>query len=166
MLPRRGIDTRRLYLLLVIKRHYFQLRIILIKRTMDSGTLYHRKTELSLNRVAVSRFRLRVAIFAEIWVSMEVEKSTIRAILLYEFKKGTNAAQTCQNVCQTFGLNAVSHSTCKKWFQKFRSGDMNLEDGPRSGRSSEIDRDTLRQLVEQNLQLTTEELGEHRCALH
>jgi len=33
-------------------------------------------------------------------------------------------------ICATYGQNAVSHTTFKRWYQKFRQGDFSLEDEP------------------------------------
>ena len=38
---------------------------------------------------------------------------------------------------------------CQNWFAKFRSGNFDVEDAPRSGRSVEADKDTIKALVMQ-----------------
>ncbi|EZA52455.1 Histone-lysine N-methyltransferase SETMAR [Ooceraea biroi] len=64
---------------------------------------------------------------------MELSKQQIRPILLYEFKRGTNASQTHRNLCEVFGQDVITVRSCQFWFEKFRNGDFNLEDEPRSG---------------------------------
>ena len=45
-----------------------------------------------------------------------------------------NATEAAEMICAAYGENAVSHATCKKWYKKFRQGDFNFENEPRSGR--------------------------------
>ncbi|XP_018393383.1 PREDICTED: histone-lysine N-methyltransferase SETMAR-like [Cyphomyrmex costatus] len=70
---------------------------------------------------------------------MSENKVHFRHILLYYFKK-ERAAQ--------------------KWFAKFRSGDTSLEDGPRSGRPTEVDSNDIKALVEQDRTLKVREIAE------
>jgi len=58
-----------------------------------------------------------------------------------------------------YGDNAVSESVCRKWFARFRSGNFNLEDAPRSGRPSEINDDEIKALIENDRHLTAEEIA-------
>ncbi|XP_073986846.1 histone-lysine N-methyltransferase SETMAR-like [Rhodnius prolixus] len=51
-------------------------------------------------------------------------------------------------------------STCQRWFSKFRSGDLSLEESDRSGRPSKIDNDVLRSMLENNPHLTSREIAE------
>ena len=59
-----------------------------------------------------------------------LSKRDIRAIMLYEFKRGTNAAKTTQEINGTFGEDLVSLSTVKRLFRKFKegSGETGLEE--------------------------------------
>ncbi|KAL6264198.1 hypothetical protein P5V15_004280 [Pogonomyrmex californicus] len=52
------------------------------------------------------------------------------------------AAEATAMICTAYGEN-VSHTTCKRWYQKFRQGDFSLEDEPRAGRPQKIETDTL-----------------------
>jgi hypothetical protein len=51
----------------------------------------------------------------------------IRVIFLYEFKLGHNAAEATRNINQAFGEDTAKERTVRWWFEKFRSGDMSLE---------------------------------------
>ena len=75
---------------------------------------------------------------------MVSEKDQIRAVLLYEFRRGANAAEAYRNIAEVFGESSTSESSYQKWFQEFRRGDFNLADEPRSGRPSVVDGDVLR----------------------
>ena len=86
------------------------------------------------------------------------KKSIIRSCLLYEFKLGSNASETTRKINFDIGEDAVKKRTARNWFQKFSSGDENLEDAPRSGRPISISNDELRKAVESNSNLTCHEL--------
>ena len=50
--------------------------------------------------------------------------------------------------------------TAQKWFAKFKNGDFNLEDTPRSGRPSEFDENRLKALLKEDGRQTTCGLAE------
>ena len=88
------------------------------------------------------------------------EKMQIRTVLVYEFRKGTTAAETFRSICQVFGEGVISKRLCEQWFQKFSSGDYSLNDQPRSGRPSVVDTDRLKATVEANRRATCADLAE------
>ncbi|KAL6253755.1 hypothetical protein P5V15_015559 [Pogonomyrmex californicus] len=61
-----------------------------------------------------------------------------------------NAAEATAMICAAYGENAVSHTTCKRWYQKFRQGDFSLEDEPRAGCPQKIEMDELQALLDIN----------------
>ncbi|KAL6258144.1 hypothetical protein P5V15_010066 [Pogonomyrmex californicus] len=63
-------------------------------------------------------------------------------------------------ICAAYGENAVSHTTCKRWYQKFRQGDFSLEDELRAGRPQKIETDELQALLDINSAQTEKELAE------
>ena len=85
------------------------------------------------------------------------------ATFLYEFKLNQSAAETARKIDQAFGNTSVNQRTVRRWFAKFRSGDFNFEDEPRSGRPTVIQGEDLRTLVEtdpsQTVRGMAEELG-------
>ena len=54
----------------------------------------------------------------------------------------------------------MTERQCQNWFAKFRSGNFNLEDAPRPGRSLEADVDKIKWLVYANRRITTREIAE------
>uniref|UniRef100_A0A0N5BJ06 HTH_48 domain-containing protein n=1 Tax=Strongyloides papillosus TaxID=174720 RepID=A0A0N5BJ06_STREA len=88
-----------------------------------------------------------------------LSKRDIRAMMLYEFKRGTNAAKTTQEINKTFGENLVSPSTVQRWFKKFREGSEDLENEKREKPESVLDNDVLREVVEANPRTTVRELA-------
>ncbi|EZA49265.1 Histone-lysine N-methyltransferase SETMAR [Ooceraea biroi] len=59
------------------------------------------------------------------------------------------------------GEDALKLRQCQNWFTKFRSGDFNVKDTPRSGRPIEIDDDKRKALIDSNRRLTTRESAEN-----
>ena len=59
-----------------------------------------------------------------------------------------------------FGEGTVSNRTCRRWYEKFETDDFDLSDKPRSGRSSLIDDDVVKAMLEQDSFLTTSEIAE------
>ncbi|GFY35330.1 histone-lysine N-methyltransferase SETMAR [Trichonephila clavipes] len=56
--------------------------------------------------------------------------------------------------------------SCQRWFNKFRSGDLSLQENDRSGRPSKIDNDVLRSMLENNPHLTSREIAEEFGCWH
>ncbi|GFV88293.1 histone-lysine N-methyltransferase SETMAR [Trichonephila clavipes] len=73
---------------------------------------------------------------------------------------GSNASVACKNLCAVFGKDIVNVRICQRWFSKFRSGDLSLQERDRSGRPSKIDNDVLRSMLENNPHLTSQEIAE------
>jgi len=51
--------------------------------------------------------------------------------MLFYFWKGKNAAQTAKKICIVSGDSAVTESTIRKRFTRFRNGNFDLEDRER-----------------------------------
>ena len=88
-----------------------------------------------------------------------MDKSKIRVVLEYEFRRGTNTAQTVRNLIEVFGEDAPNQSTVSRWFTKFRSGDFGLENEPRGRPETKVNNDELKALVESDTSQTTRELA-------
>ncbi|GFU70850.1 histone-lysine N-methyltransferase SETMAR [Trichonephila clavipes] len=54
----------------------------------------------------------------------------------------------------------VNVQNCQRWFSKFRSGELSLQESDRSGRPSQIDNDVLQFMLENNPHLTSQEIAE------
>lgn len=95
---------------------------------------------------------------------MSFSRTYFRGLMLYDFKSGFSAAESSRRINAAFGEGTTSERSARDWFARFRKGDENLEDAPRSGRPSEVDDDRLLQLVEDDPRQTTRELAGLLCA--
>ena len=59
---------------------------------------------------------------------MDQNKEKICYILQYYFDNGDNASQACEKSYGVYGEGAVSKSTARKCFARFRSGNFNVKD--------------------------------------
>ena len=76
---------------------------------------------------------------------MECKKKHFRHILLLYFRKGKKAAEAHKEICEVYGVNCLTERTSQNSFKKCRSGD-----DQRSGRSSEVDDDIMKTIIESN----------------
>ena len=72
---------------------------------------------------------------------MEIPDGHFRHILLYYFRKGKNAVQAWKKLYDADGEKSLTERQCHNSFARFRSGDFDLKDAPRSGCPSEVDED-------------------------
>ena len=62
--------------------------------------------------------------------------------------------------CEVYGENAVSERRTQEWFARFRSGNLNVQDAPRSGRQVTGKVEEILQLMEQDHQVSCQEIAE------
>jgi len=63
-------------------------------------------------------------------------------------------------ICAAYGEDAVSHTTCKRWYQKFGQRDFSFEDEPRAGHPQKIGTDELQALLDIHSAQTEKEFAE------
>ena len=81
-------------------------------------------------------------------MEMMLNKKQIQAIFLFKFKMGHKARQETSNINNAFGPETANKHIVQWWVKKFCQGDKSLEDEEHSGRSSEVDNDQLRAIIE------------------
>ncbi|EZA51242.1 Histone-lysine N-methyltransferase SETMAR, partial [Ooceraea biroi] len=74
--------------------------------------------------------------------------------------KGKNAVQARTKLCAVYGEDVLSERQCQNWFSKFRTGNFDLKDAPRSGRPIKADDEKIKALVDANRRITTREIAE------
>lgn len=90
---------------------------------------------------------------------MEVNKEKIRYILQFFFDQRESAAQACEKICAVYGPDALSKTGAKQWFARFRSGNFDVKDAPRSGRPVIEKVEEMLEIVEQNRHVSTVEIA-------
>ncbi|GFU33967.1 histone-lysine N-methyltransferase SETMAR [Trichonephila clavipes] len=85
---------------------------------------------------------------------MESDKQHFRHILLFYYKKGKNNVQVRKKLTNVYGEGVLTVRQCQNWFAKFRSGNFDVEDAPRSGRPVEADKDAIKA----NRRITTRDI--------
>ena len=103
-------------------------------------------------------------IFIFIQMKMKVNSMRIRHSLLYEFYQGKSTAEAQRTICTTYGENFIDKNTRCRSFWKFKSGDCDFSDKPRSVRPQEVSETKLQELQEdqdsaQTQHQITEKLG-------
>ncbi|KAG5313046.1 MOS1T transposase, partial [Pseudoatta argentina] len=86
-------------------------------------------------------------------------KVYLRGILLHYFIQKKSAAEAHRILVQTYGDNALSDTTCRDWFRRFKNNDFQLEDKERSGVPKKFQDKELEQLLDEDPSQTLSELG-------
>ncbi|VDO89277.1 unnamed protein product [Heligmosomoides polygyrus] len=74
-----------------------------------------------------------------------MEKTHLRVIMLHEFKLRRSVSEATQNIKMAWGEDSANERTVRRWYQKFRVGDVDLEDKDRSGRPAKCDDGRLKE---------------------
>ena len=99
-------------------------------------------------------------------LKMNLSHREIRLLLLHEFCLGRKATEATNNICSTMGEDVLSTRTAQCWFNRFKNGNFELANFPRSGRPMEPDVDLLKQLIEEDPRLTLRCLAEQLGCSH
>lgn len=83
----------------------------------------------------------------------------IRYALQFYYDKGTNAAQAHKQICAVYGQDALSKETARRWFRRFRSGNFDVKDAPRSGRPSTKKADKIIAKVKQDRHVSSHDIA-------
>lgn len=86
-------------------------------------------------------------------------KEHLREVLLLYFNQSKSAAESYRLLVATYGPQTVSISTCEFWFRRFRRGEFNVEDRDRPGQPKKFEDTELKELLDQDPNLTQEELA-------
>ena len=85
---------------------------------------------------------------------MNLSCKELPVLLLHEFRLGRKATEAARNICSTMGENTLSIRTAQHCFNRFKSGNFELNDSRHCGRPLEVDVDVLKQLIEEDPRLT------------
>ncbi|KAG5313940.1 MOS1T transposase, partial [Pseudoatta argentina] len=87
------------------------------------------------------------------------DKVFLRGVLLHYFNMNKSAAEAHRILVQTYGDNALSDTTCRDWFRRFKNNDFELEDKERSGAPKKFQDKELEQLLDEDPSQTLSELN-------
>uniref|UniRef100_A0A0N5BH76 HTH_48 domain-containing protein n=1 Tax=Strongyloides papillosus TaxID=174720 RepID=A0A0N5BH76_STREA len=94
------------------------------------------------------------------------KKQHFRHLLLFAFNRGQRVAEAVREICSVYGEDAIGWSTAKDWYRKFRNGNFDLQDSPRTGRPSSFDEERLTDLLREDNRQTCRKLSEKmNCGL-
>ena len=86
-----------------------------------------------------------------------MKKQQIRIIIFHEFKFGRKATQAAEIIEVAWGAGTTCTRTVQRWFKRFRSGDLSLEEEDGRRRPSRVDDDEHKALVKANSRTTVRE---------
>ncbi|KAG5321442.1 MOS1T transposase, partial [Pseudoatta argentina] len=89
-------------------------------------------------------------------------KVYLREILLHYFIQKKSAAEAHRILVQTYGDDALSDTTCRDWFRRFKNNDFQLEDKERSGAPKKFQDKELEQLLDEKYYKLMSQLVENR----
>lgn len=92
--------------------------------------------------------------------SFEPNKRHLRELLIYFFHLKKSAAEAHRLLIVAYGDVNLSERSCREWFQKFKSGDFDVEDKTRSGRPKVYGDTELEALLEEDPCQSQEELAQ------
>ena len=88
------------------------------------------------------------------------KKTHFRHLLYFAFCRNQKAAEAAGDICAVYGEDAIAARTAQNWFTKFKNGNFDLNDMPRSGRPTEFDEDHLKALLKEDGRQTCRDLAE------
>ena len=88
-----------------------------------------------------------------------MDKIQTRTIFLFQFKLGRKAAETARDINDAFGPGTTYKRVAQRWFKKFCNGDESLKDEDGRGRSTTVNSEHLKALIEADPRKTTGEVA-------
>ena len=89
------------------------------------------------------------------------KKQHFRHLLFFAFHQGQKAAEAAWDICMVYGEGVIGEFMARKWFAKFKNGNFDIDDTPRSRRPSEFNEDHLEALLKEESCQTSCELAEN-----
>ena len=90
---------------------------------------------------------------------MDKLKLHIWYLMLWEFKNNKTTPKTAKKISSVYNQGVIVNHQVQNWLSKFCSGNTSLREKPRTGHSSDLDQESLRELVKYNPCKSTWELA-------
>jgi transposase len=100
---------------------------------------------------------------------METEKYEVQVLLRYYWKQNYRAAAAAKKICDVEGEGAMNEHTAQRWFKRFASSNLSLEDEQRPGRPRIWDSEATKEAAEQPSTSTrrlSDTLGPSKITIH
>ncbi|XP_018316119.1 uncharacterized protein [Mycetomoellerius zeteki] len=82
----------------------------------------------------------------------------MREVLIFFFHSKKTAAEAHRELQKVYGDAALSETTCRDWFRRFKDGDFDVDDRPREGKPKTFEDAALEALLDEDPCQTQEEL--------
>lgn len=92
-------------------------------------------------------------------LQMTLDKIELRVLICYCWKRRLSTRDAAKEICDTEGEGTVHYTTVCRWYKRFDSGDLSLEDQPRSGRPSTLDKEGPQAALEDEPSSSSHELA-------
>ena len=86
-------------------------------------------------------------------------KRHLREVFIFFFHSKKTAAEEHRELQKVYGDAALSETTCRDWFHRFKDGDFDVDDRPREGRPKTFEDAELEALLDEHPNQTQEELA-------
>ena len=90
---------------------------------------------------------------------MEVPKEEIRHILHFYYLKGKHASKATKKICDVYGADTLSVRVAQQWFERFRSGVVEVNDAPRPGRPATVSVDKIMEHIENDRRVSSHSIA-------
>ena len=74
----------------------------------------------------------------------------LREVLIFFFHSKKTAAEANWELQKVYGDAALSETTCRDWFRRFKDGDFDVDDRPREGRPKTFEDAELEALLDED----------------
>jgi histone-lysine N-methyltransferase SETMAR len=91
---------------------------------------------------------------------MESTKQEIRHILRFYYLRGKTATKAAEKIRVVYGPDTVTIRTAQRWFDRFRSGVVAVEDTPRTGRPIVVETDKIVEIIQVDRHVSTRSIGQ------
>ena len=84
----------------------------------------------------------------------------LREVLLHYFISKKTAAESHRILVKVYGEHALSETTCRDWFRRFKSGDFDLSNKDRGKPPKKFEDSELQTLLDKDSTVTLKQLAE------
>ena len=138
-------------------RHLNISRVVLIasghtiRRFEDDNLCY----KCLFDSVVIVRFNLKL------WrVKDGVQRARNSSYFTFLLLRGKNATKAAEKFCEVYGPNTVTIRTAQRWFDRFRSGVVDVEDTPRTGRPIVVETDKIVEIIQVDRHVSIRSIGQ------